>query len=302
MSHIDLIGIDSASAPFDQLRSIHRLAADRSGHASWEHARHQLYVARDERSRVDVLIKVTSKPGLVYEQDLQNERATLSTINRELPDSRSFPMLWDHGRLRDGRVYLILSLFDEWPLATTIGSERMPAKHVAHLRTTIEVARVLAELHRLQIWHVDLNPMNILSRWEGGDPVIRIVDFESSYEVARHTTDVFYNPPTTSGFAAPELSRRVPDARSDLYSLGAVLYTMHAGYDWTWANDLGRCIEADPEMAPELKTILHTAVDVDPDKRYPSVGEFRAALQSYLERIWPAARTRRTALAGRAAT
>ena len=56
-------------------------------------ARHQLYVARDKRSRANVLIKVTSKPGLVYEQDLTNEIASLSTINRELPDSRYFPVL-----------------------------------------------------------------------------------------------------------------------------------------------------------------------------------------------------------------
>ena len=76
--------------------SIHRLAAARSGHASWKHARHQLYVARDSRSRVNVLIKVTSKPGLVYERDITNEIASLSTINRELPDSRYFPVLEEH--------------------------------------------------------------------------------------------------------------------------------------------------------------------------------------------------------------
>ena len=141
--------------------------------------RHQLYVARDERSWANVLIKVTSKPGLVYEQDLTNEIASLSTINRELPDSHYFPVLEEHGRLRDDRVYLTMSCFDEWPLATAIGSEPIPARLVAHLRTTIEVAKALAELHSLKIWHVDLNPMNILCRWESGKPVIRIVDFES---------------------------------------------------------------------------------------------------------------------------
>src|SRR4029434_6317908 len=100
-------------------RSINRLSTARSGRASWEHARHQLYVAHDKRTRARVLIKVTSKPGLVYERDLTNEIASLSTINRELPDSRYFPLLEEHGRLRDGRVYLTMSCFDEWPLATT---------------------------------------------------------------------------------------------------------------------------------------------------------------------------------------
>jgi serine/threonine protein kinase len=287
MFHSAPIDIDSTSPPFDRLRSIHRLASARSGHASWEHARHQLDVARDKRSRVNVLVKISSKPGLVYEQELTNEIASLSTINRELPDSRYFPVLWEHGRLHDSRIYLVMSLFDEWPLATTITTERTPVRQAAYLRMMIEVGRALIELHGLKIWHVDLNPMNILCRWESGKPVIRIVDFESSYEVARHSSGVFYNPPTTSAFSAPELPLRAPDERSDLFSLGAVLYTMLAGFEWAWAADVGRSVRADPEVAPELKEILLTAVDTDPDKRYPSVVEMRAALAAYLESIWP---------------
>src|SRR5436190_5729265 len=127
MSNGSPIALDCTSAPFDGLRSIRRLASERSGHASSQHARHQLYVAHDRRSRTNVLIKVTSKPGVVYEHDLLNEIAVLSKINRELPESRFFPVLGAHGRLRDGRVYLIMSLFDEWPLATSIGAERLPA-------------------------------------------------------------------------------------------------------------------------------------------------------------------------------
>jgi serine/threonine protein kinase len=277
--------IDAKSPPFDQFGSVQRLAAARSGHGS--HARHQLYVGRDRQTRANMLIKVTSKPGVVYEKDLANEIASLTTINRELPESRYFPLLGDHGRLRDGRIYLTMSLFDEWPLATTISSERRPDRQVAHLRTAIEVARALGELHGLQIWHVDLNPMNVLSRWESDKPIVRLVDFESSYEVARHPKGRFYDPPTTSGFSAPELSRGTPDGRSDLFSLGAVLYTMLAGFDWTWGAPVGPSIEADPEVAEDLKEILLTAVAADPDRRFASVVEFRDALAAYLERIWP---------------
>jgi serine/threonine protein kinase len=287
MSHNAPIDIDGTSAPFSRFAGIHRLGSRRSGHASGEHARHQLYVARDKRSRSNVIIKVTSKPGLVYEQDLNNEIATLSTVNRELPESPYFPVLGQHGRLPDGRVYLTMSCFDEWPLATTIGVEPVPVRHVAHLLTAIEVARALAALHRLQIWHVDLNPMNILCRWESSRPVIRIVDFESSYEVARYARGVPYNPPTTSGYTAPELSRQAPDARADVFSLGAVLYTMLAGYQRTWAGDVRRCVDADPDVAPELKEILIGAVNDDPERRPPSIVDLRAALAAYLERIWP---------------
>ena len=287
MPHSTPLDIDDGSPPFDQLRGIQRLETERSGHRSVEHVRHHLYIGRDKRTQANLLIKLASKPGLVYQQNLTNEIASLSTINRELPASRYFPIVVDHGRLRDGRVYMTSYLFDEFPLATSIASERMPARMVGHLRTTIEVAMALTELHRLMIFHVDLNPMNILHRMEKGQPVVRIVDFESSYERARHSTGVFYNPSTTPRFSAPEIPHQAPDARSDLFSLGAVLYTMLAGYEWTWNAEAGASVQADREIDPELKEILLQAVDPSPDKRYQSVQEFRDRLADYLESIWP---------------
>ena len=275
------------SEPFKRFGTIQRLGPDRSGHASVEHVRHQLYTGRDTRTRANALIKVLTKPGLVYEKNLTNEIATLSSINRALPDSPYFPVLWDHGRLPDGRVFLIMSLFDEWPLGTTIGPERMPHRLVAHLRTSLEVARALRDLHRIRIFHVDLNPMNILYRVEQGRPVIRIVDFESSYDVARHSNGVVYNPPTTPGFCAPEVHEHVPDGRADVFSLGAVLYTTIAGYEWTWHAELAASIEADAEIDADLRTILMTAVERDADRRYQSMEKMYGALAAYLESIWP---------------
>ena len=180
VAHRDSLPSELASDRLGRLRNVRRLGPDRSGHTSVEHVRHQLYVGRDTETRADALLKVTSKPGLVYEQNLVNEIAVLTTINRELPDSRHFPLLLDHGRLADGRMFVIMSLFEEWPLATTIGPERRPDRLVGHLRTTLAVGSALTPLHRAGIFHVDLNPMNILYRSQHGRPVIRIVDFESA--------------------------------------------------------------------------------------------------------------------------
>src|SRR5688572_25240078 len=273
--------------PFDQLKNIQLLSTQRRGEGSIEHARHQLYVGRDRETSASVLIKLTSKPGLVYQTNLLNEIATLSTINRELPHSPYFPVVMRHGRLPGGRVYLITSLFDELPLATTIGAEPMPAKLVARIRIAIEVAKALTEIHRLNIFHVDLNPMNILHRIEKGGPVIRIVDFESSYDLARHGTGAFYSPPTTPGYSAPEVSRQPPDGRSDVFSLGAVLYTMLAGYSRTWGVETSISVDGDPDLDSDLKAIVLKAVDTDPAKRFPSIQTFHAALAAYLEEIWP---------------
>ena len=181
-----------------------------------------------------------------------------------------------------------MSLFDEWPLATTIGPERMPHRLVGYLRVSLEVATALADLHRIGVFHVDLNPMNILYRVEQRRPVIRIVDFESSYEVARHANGVVYNPPTTTGFCAPEVYDRPPDGRVDVFSLGAVIYTMIAGYGWTWGAELSPSIEADAEIDIDLKAVLLRAVQRDADRRYQSIQEMSAALATYLESIWPA--------------
>jgi serine/threonine protein kinase len=278
---------DSSSPPFNRYRNLEWLDQDRSGRDPQTRTRHQLFIGREKHNPVSVLIKITTRPGLVYERDLDNELHSLTTINRELPDSRYFPFVHDHGRLKDGRFYLVTSLFDEFPLATTIGREHASAKLVTHIRIGIEIARALMDLHRVGIVHVDLNPMNVLYRTGTDRPVIRIVDFESSYEASRHADGPAYNPPTTPGYSAPEIPRQRPDGRADVYSLGAVLYTVLAGYQWTAGVALTARITADAELDADLRDALLTAVDPDPDGRFATMQQFHDALGAYLEEIWP---------------
>ena len=287
MTSQDPIAIDRKAPPFDKYRGISWLAPARSGRHSHEHARHQLYVGTGRENPVRVLIKVTSKPGLVYERDLGNEILTLNTINRDLPDSRHFPLVYEHGHLNDGRLYLVMSLFDEFPLATIVETEGMSDHLVAHLMAIIEASRAVAEIHQVGIFHVDLNPMNILYRTERGRPVVRIIDFESSYDRARHGKGAFYNPPTTPGYTAPEVARQAPDARSDVFSLGAVLHTLVSGDLWVGHESIGPRIKADDTLDVELRDTLLKAVALRPSDRYRTVLAFQKALENYLEGIWP---------------
>jgi serine/threonine protein kinase len=287
MPRSTVLDVDLATPPFDRCTNVRRLSTDRSGHDSPDHERYRLLVAHERQQRADVLIKVTARAGAVYEQDLANEVATLSTINRERPDSPYFPVMVDHGRLPDGRAYLTTSLFDEFPLAASVGAERRAGNLVAALRATIASARALVVLHELDIVHVDLNPMNILYAVVQGRPVVRIVDFESSWERSRHAAGAFYSPPTTPGFSAPEVARQAPDARADVFSLGAVLYTLLSGYGWTWEAEAGAAVAADADLDADLKTALLRAVAADPADRFPSSQDLLDALGAYLERIWP---------------
>jgi serine/threonine protein kinase len=129
--------------------------------------------------------------------------------------------------------------------------------------------------------------MNVLYRIEKGAPVIRIVDFESSYERARHGAGEFYSPAITPGYSAPEIAHHPPDQRADVFSIGAVLYSMIAGYQRKWQSDPVGCIAAEPDLESELRAILLSAVDPSPANRYPSMDLFRDAIVGYLERIWP---------------
>ena len=129
------VDFDPKSPPFDQLKGIQPLATIRRGHVSADSARHHLYVGTDKQSNTSVLVKVTSRPGLTYQDNLKNEIASLLTVNAALPESRSFPFVRTHGKLRDGRVYIVESFFNELPLATAIGNERIPSKTVAYIQT-----------------------------------------------------------------------------------------------------------------------------------------------------------------------
>ena len=276
-----------SSPRLKRLRNVDRLGRERSGHASIDHVRHQLFVAQDVETNARALLKVTTRPGIVYEQNLVNEAAVLSTINSELPTSRHFPLLLDQGHLQDGRMFVLMSFFDEWPLATIIGEERRPDRLVGYLRTALAVGAALTSLHRVGIVHVDLNPMNILYRSDWSLPIIRIVDFESAYQKTRHSKGVAYSPPTTSGFSAPEVSAQMPDERADVFSLGAVLYTMIAGYQWALGAEASSSIASDRDLDADLKDILLTAVDRTPARRHSSIEVMCAAIEDYLDSIWP---------------
>ena len=83
MSRSAPLTIDPESPPFDRYKGLRWLAPERSGHEPNHRGRHDLFVARERHNPVNVLIKVTSKPGLVYEQDLDNEfrKQHESTVN-----------------------------------------------------------------------------------------------------------------------------------------------------------------------------------------------------------------------------
>ena len=153
------------------------------------------------------------------------------------------------------------------------------------LRSVIVVKGVLeglAACHQAGILHLDIKPANVLVTNDGG---IKIVDFG----IARAASDATATVAGTPHYMAPEQFEGRADERSDIYSVGCLLYECLTGrppFEGTMAAQLmahrnhprpdPRAIT--PEVPGPLAAVVARAMAVDPAERYQSVHEMLAAL------------------------
>ena len=141
-------------------------------------------------------------------------------------------MIFDAGNLPDGRHFIVMEFVEGETLSQALARERQfSATHAVDIAT--QICDVLEEAHRLGIVHRDLKPSNILLGKRG----VCVLDFGVAKVLASSAESTATNASTGSGqligtprYMSPEqcLGQRV-GARSDLYSLGVLLYEMLAG-------------------------------------------------------------------------
>ena len=141
-------------------------------------------------------------------------------------------MIFDAGNLPDGRHFIVMEFVEGETLSQLLAREgRFPASRAVEIAT--EICDVLEEAHRLGIIHRDLKPSNILLGKRG----VCVLDFGVAKVLASSAESTATHASTGSGqligtprYMSPEqcLGQRV-GARSDLYSLGVLLYEMLAG-------------------------------------------------------------------------
>ena len=141
-------------------------------------------------------------------------------------------MIFDAGNLPDGRHFIVMEFVEGETLSQTLAREgRFPPSKAVNIAT--QICDVLEEAHRLGIVHRDLKPSNILLGKRG----VCVLDFGVAKVLASSAESTFTHASTGSGhvigtprYMSPEqcLGQRV-GARSDLYSLGVLLYEMLAG-------------------------------------------------------------------------
>lgn len=141
-------------------------------------------------------------------------------------------MIFDAGNLPDGRHFIVMEFVEGETLSQALAREgRFPASKAVSIAT--QICDVLEEAHRLGIIHRDLKPSNILLGTRG----VCVLDFGVAKVLASSAESTATHASTGSGqligtprYMSPEqcLGQRV-GARSDLYSLGVLLYEMLAG-------------------------------------------------------------------------
>lgn len=199
----------------------------------------------------------------------------------------------------DGHPFLVMELLDGEDLKALV-KRRGPLPESEAVELMLQACDALAEAHALGIVHRDLKPANIfLTHHHSGTPCIKILDFGiarlTDPQIQPEDTDktvtgaVIGSPQYMSPEQIESFSR--VDARSDIWSLGVVLYVlvtarhpfearpMEAVYARVLHDPPARPDRFRPDLSPEIQTILLRCLQKMPEARFQTVRDLMGALQ-----------------------
>jgi TolB-like protein/tRNA A-37 threonylcarbamoyl transferase component Bud32/Tfp pilus assembly protein PilF len=196
-----------------------------------------------------------------------------------------------------GPDYLVLEYIEGQPLLSQTKPGPLAVEEAVRLAT--QIAEALSAAHRKGVVHRDLKPANILVTPEGS---VKLLDFGLAKQVALSETGTDETGTIegtvmgTVAYMAPEQAEGRPlDARSDIFSFGAVLYELLSGRQpFRGENSISTMAailytEPAPLNAPAaLQRILKRCLAKSPGQRYQSAAELREALQGWAQMGVPA--------------
>jgi len=185
----------------------------------------RVYLAHDTAIDRQVAIAVIKTDGL--------DAAGLARVRREalamgrLGDHPHIVTIYDVGD-EAGQPYIVVPYLAGGDLETVLAAapqQRLPIARA--LKIADEISQALEHAHRRHIVHRDLKPSNV---WLTEDGITKLGDFGLAVALDRSRLTASGMIVGTFAYMPPEQALgRAPDARSDLYSLGAILYEMVAG-------------------------------------------------------------------------
>ena len=241
----------------------------------------EVYRARDTRLGREVAIKF-----LDFETARHPERLRLFEHEARAAGAIEHPAIVAvHDVGHEGDVpYVVLELVEGETLQRRLLRGRLPVRKA--LETAIQIGHGLAAAHARGILHNDIKPSNVILTRDGR---VKILDFglaglrggraaqgPAATSACETITQSLFGTP---GYVAPErIDGHVPDARSDVFSLGAVLYEMLAGvpaFDGATTAEVLTATserdppEIDPPLSPALARVVHRALEKDPGPALP---------------------------------
>jgi serine/threonine-protein kinase len=251
-----------------------------------------IFKATDLKTKETVAVKV---PFMEFESDpgfysrFQREEEIGSRLHhpyilRFIPE--------EEGEHRS-RPYIVTEYLRGYTLAHLLNSVRpMPEKDA--LRFAVRLCEAVGYMHEQGVIHRDLKPQNIMICYDG---TIRVMDFgiAKSAEGKRITFTGFTPAVGTPDYMAPEqVKGKRGDERTDIYSLGAMIYEMVAGATPFESENENLFVimnarvtgdpvaprKRNPNVSPQVEEIILHAMERDPDKRYQTAKAMKAELDN----------------------
>lgn len=225
-----------------------------------------LYRARDTRHGRTVIVRLLPPATQSGEQTLLRQAQSLATLSHQ-----NAITIYQSG-IHEGRVYVVFEHVKAQSLRAEMAGRQMNARRAVEL--AIGIADAVAEAHALGFLHAGLSPDAIAVTAKGHSKIAALhlgttLGFGGSGGDAR-----------LIDYESPEEARGEPaDERSDVYSIGAVLYDM-----LTTRRPMPRGASApgavNRMVSKELDAVVLKAVAPNPDRRHQSAAELAAALRA----------------------
>ena len=225
--------------------------------------------------RRKVAIKVL-KPGMDTRQVIARFEAERQAL--ALMDHPNIAQIFDGGETALGRPYFVMELVKGAAITDFCDQSRLTLND--RLELFVHVCQAVQHAHQKGIIHRDIKPSNVLITLHDGTPVVKVIDFGIAKAVGQQLTDktLFTNFAQMIGtpvYMSPEqaaLSGIDVDTRSDIYSLGVLLYELLTG---TTPFDKERLREAGYD---EMRRIIREEEPPKPSTRVSTLGHAEATV------------------------